>query len=40
MKNNNRNLSGRVPFIEKFSFGAGSLVNNLLPGALGVFMFF
>ena len=30
----------KVPFIQKFSFGAGNLVNNLLPGALGVFMFF
>lgn len=40
MKYNSRNFSGRVPFIEKVSFGAGSLVNNLLPGALGVFMFF
>ncbi|MGV6846138.1 MAG: MFS transporter [Lutibacter sp.] len=30
----------RVPFVEKMAFGAGNLVNNLLPGALGVFMFF
>lgn len=30
----------RVPFIQKFAFGSGNLVNNLLPGALGVFMFF
>lgn len=30
----------RVPVIQKFAFGAGQLVNNLLPGALGVFMFF
>ncbi|MEL7122808.1 MAG: MFS transporter [Bacteroidota bacterium] len=30
----------KVPTIQKFSFGAGHLVNNLLPGALGVFMFF
>ena len=30
----------RVPFIQKAAFGAGNLVNNLLPGALGVFMFF
>ncbi len=30
----------RVPAVQKFAFGAGHLVNNLLPGALGVFMFF
>lgn len=30
----------RVPIIEKAAFGAGSLVNNLMPGALGVFSFF
>lgn len=30
----------RVPIIEKAAFGAGHLVNNLLPGALGIFMFF
>lgn len=30
----------RVPFGQKMAFGAGNLVNNLLPGALGVFMFF
>jgi GPH family glycoside/pentoside/hexuronide:cation symporter len=30
----------RVPFIQKASFGAGHLVLNLLPGALGIFMFF
>lgn len=30
----------RVPVIQKFAFGAGNLVNNLLPGALGIFMFF
>lgn len=30
----------RVPFIQKAAFGAGNLVNNLLPGSLGVFMFF
>lgn len=29
-----------VPFGQKMAFGAGNLVNNLLPGALGVFMFF
>jgi GPH family glycoside/pentoside/hexuronide:cation symporter len=31
---------GMVPFGQKASFGAGHLVLNLLPGALGVFMFF
>ncbi len=30
----------RVPFGQKAAFGAGHLVLNLLPGALGVFMFF
>ncbi len=30
----------KVPFVQKAAFGAGNLVNNLLPGALGVFMFF
>lgn len=30
----------RVPIIQKTAFGAGNLVNNLMPGALGVFMFF
>ena len=29
-----------VPLGQKMAFGAGNLVNNLLPGALGVFMFF
>ncbi len=32
--------SDRVPLIEKAAFGAGHLVNNLLPGAIGVFSFF
>ncbi len=31
---------GKVPVLQKFSFGAGHLVLNLLPGALGIFMFF
>ncbi len=31
---------GKVPFLQKFSFGTGHLVLNLLPGALGIFMFF
>lgn len=29
-----------IPFGEKAAFGAGHLVNNLFPGALGVFSFF
>ncbi len=33
-------VKDRVPLIQKFAFGSGQLVNNLLPGALGVFMFF
>ncbi len=32
--------SERVPIVQKASFGAGHFVLNLLPGALGVFMFF
>lgn len=30
----------KVPIVQKAAFGAGHLVNNLLPGALGFFMFF
>ena len=30
----------KVPLGQKAAFGAGHLVLNLLPGALGVFMFF
>lgn len=30
----------RVPLLQKGAFGAGHLVNNLLPGALAFFMFF
>ncbi len=33
-------LKDKVPFGQKAAFGAGHLVNNLLPGALGIFMFF
>lgn len=33
-------LNEKVPTIQKAAFGAGHLVNNLLPGALGVFSFF
>ncbi len=32
--------TGKVPIIQKLAFGSGHLVNNLLPGALGVFSFF
>ncbi|MBP8114030.1 MAG: MFS transporter [Chitinophagaceae bacterium] len=34
------NPKDKVPIKEKLAFGAGHLVNNLLPGSLGVFMFF
>lgn len=30
----------RVPIVQKAAFGSGHLVNNLMPGALGIFMFF
>jgi GPH family glycoside/pentoside/hexuronide:cation symporter len=30
----------RVPLVQKVSFGTGHFVLNLLPGALGIFMFF
>jgi len=30
----------RVPIVQKAAFGAGHLVNNLMPGALSIFMFF
>ena len=33
-------VSDRVPLLQKTAFGSGHLVNNLLPGALGVFSFF
>jgi glycoside/pentoside/hexuronide:cation symporter, GPH family len=33
-------LKDRIPLGQKAAFGAGNLVNNLLPGALGVFSFF
>ncbi|MCC5928733.1 MAG: MFS transporter [Cyclobacteriaceae bacterium] len=33
-------LKDRVPLGQKAAFGAGNLVNNLLPGSLGVFSFF
>lgn len=31
---------GKVPIVQKASFGVGHFILNLLPGALGVFMFF
>jgi len=34
------NGRNKVPFLQKSAFGAGHLVLNLLPGALGVFSFF
>ena len=34
------NSRDRVPFGQKLAFGSGHLVNNLLPGSLGVFSFF
>jgi len=40
MSKGSTNRSGRVPFIQKMAFGSGHLVNNLLPGSLGFFMFF
>jgi len=33
-------IKNRIPIMQKAAFGAGHLVNNLLPGALGVFSFF
>ncbi len=33
-------IDERVPFVQKAAFGSGHFVLNLLPGALGVFMFF
>ncbi|MBP7184128.1 MAG: MFS transporter [Saprospiraceae bacterium] len=37
---NKQHTRDKIPLIEKAAFGAGHLVNNLFPGALGVFMFF
>ncbi|MDI1317846.1 MFS transporter [Flavobacterium sp.] len=34
------NTRNKIPFLQKAAFGSGHLVNNLLPGALGVFSFF
>ncbi len=38
--NMNSTSTQKVSFIEKTAFGMGHLVNNLMPGALGVFSFF
>ena len=38
--NNEKSLTNKVPIIQKAAFGSGHLINNLLPGALGVFSFF
>lgn len=40
MEQNNQNIVTKVPIVQKAAFGSGHLVNNLLPGALGVFSFF
>lgn len=40
MVKNNENIVAKVPIVQKAAFGSGHLVNNLLPGALGVFSFF
>ena len=40
MKNQETVSPDKVPMLQKAAFGAGHLVNNLLPGALGVFSFF
>lgn len=40
MKKHTAGRREKVPFVQKAAFGAGHLVNNLLPGSLGFFMFF
>jgi len=40
MSNRTVAAKDRVPVLQKAAFGAGHLVNNLMPGALGVFSFF
>lgn len=35
-----KHARGRVPIAQKAAFGAGHLVNNLIPGILGVFVLF
>jgi len=32
--------TNKVPIVQKAAFGSGHLVNNLMPGALAIFMFF
>lgn len=36
----NQPQNATIPIVQKLAFGSGHLVNNLLPGALGVFSFF
>jgi Na+/melibiose symporter-like transporter len=36
----NTGIKDKVPFLQKAAFGSGHLVNNLMPGALAIFMFF
>lgn len=33
-------VNNKVPILQKAAFGSGHLVNNLMPGALAIFMFF
>jgi len=40
MSTETQTTRSKIPLIQKAAFGAGHLVNNLLPGALGVFSFF
>ncbi len=40
MSQHRTSAKDKVPILQKAAFGAGHLVNNLLPGALGIFMFF
>ncbi len=40
MSKSEKSLRDKVPFGQKAAFGAGHFVLNLLPGALGFFMFF
>jgi glycoside/pentoside/hexuronide:cation symporter, GPH family len=40
MTQNKPYIQEKVPLLQKAAFGSGHLVNNLLPGALGVFSFF
>jgi GPH family glycoside/pentoside/hexuronide:cation symporter len=40
MSEHNTAVKDKVPFLQKAAFGSGHLVNNLMPGALAIFMFF